>query len=129
MPTMPTALRNSVCDLVVDSADAGSGAATIEVRTGSTPGAGTLLLTWTLNDPAFGSAATGAAALAVGSTIQSTAVATGTAGHARLKDSNGTVVLELTVGTSGADVILSSLSITNGVAYQLTSGTVTQPAS
>jgi hypothetical protein len=127
--TLPTALRNTLCDAVVDTLDAGAGAATLEVRTGSTPGGGTLLLTFTLNDPAFGSSSAGAAALATGTTISATAAATGTAGHARLKDSDGTVRLDgLSVGTSGASVNLSTLSVTSGVVFQLQSGTCTQPA-
>lgn len=132
MPTLPTALRNGMCDLAADSWDAGSGPATIEVRTGATPGAGTLLLTFTMNDAAWGNSGASVAGRAdvnLGSAISATAVATGTAGNARVKDSDGTTRMDLTVGTSGADLNLSTTSIVSGIVYQLTAGTMTQPAS
>lgn len=131
MPTLPTNIRNSLADVVADAHDV-SGAGTIEVRTGSTPGAGTLLLTFTLNNPAYGAAGAtvaGRADLATGSSISATAVATGTAGHARVKNGAGATVQDLSVGTSGAELNLSTLSVVLGVVYQLTGGTITQPAS
>ncbi|NUW45557.1 hypothetical protein [Nonomuraea rhodomycinica] len=130
---IPTAARNAAIDAVVDLLDAGAGAATIEVRTGSQPATandaatGTVLATFTLADPAFGSASSGVATLA--STPRSTTgVAAGTAGWFRAKDSNGNTVFDGAVGTSGAELNLNTLTISVGVNVEITSGTMTMPA-
>jgi len=130
---IPTAVRNAACDAIVDALDAGAGAATIEVRSGSQPATandaatGTLLATFTLADPAFGAASGGVANLA--STPRSTTgAAAGTAGWFRAKDSNGATVFDGSVGTSGADMNLNTLTISVGVSVEITSGTVTMPA-
>lgn len=125
--------RSAACDAIVDRLDAGSGAATIEVRTGSAPSSaddaatGTLLLTFTLADPAFGAASSGVATLA---SVPRTAIgaAVGTAGWARMLDSDGTKICDLSVGTSGTDVEISSTSITVGRTVSLTALTITVPA-
>lgn len=55
-----------------------------------------------------------------------TASSTGTAAAAQIKNSGGTVrVTGLTVGTSGSDINLDSVSITSGQNVDLTSATVT----
>lgn len=54
-----------------------------------------------------------------------TASATGTAAKAEIRNNAGTVIATLTVGTSAADVILSSLSITSGAAVVVSSSTLT----
>jgi len=52
--------------------------------------------------------------------------ATGTAAAARIRDSdNNDVVTGLTVGTSGADIILDSVSITAGQTVTLLTGAIT----
>lgn len=117
---------NAMVDALTDLVDGG----TIEVRTGSAPGAGnaatgTLLVTFTLPTPSFGSASAKVATL--GSVSAATAAATGTAGYFRAKTSGGTAVFEGTVGTSGADLNLSSTSITSGGSVSITSGTLTGP--
>jgi hypothetical protein len=130
---IPTAARNAACDAVVDLADAGAGAATIEIRTGSQPASandtatGTLLATVTCADPAFGSASSGVATLA-GTPLSTTGVAAGTAGWFRMKDSAGNTVMDGSVGTSGAELNLNTTTISVGVTVQVTSGTVTMPA-
>ena len=54
------------------------------------------------------------------------AIAAGTAAAARFKDSTGTVIISsLTVGTSGADINLSSVGVAIGDIVQITSGTIT----
>ena len=85
---------------------------------------GTLLAAFTLGSP-FAPAASGG--------VQSptlpaatTGVANGTAGWARVTKADGsTAVMDLTVGTSGAQVNLSSLSITAGGPVSVTSWTIT----
>lgn len=133
---LPTAARNAAADAVVDLADAGSGAATVQVRTGSQPASandaatGTLLVTITLNDPAFGAASSGVATLDVDPELTGTAVATGTAGWFRLLDSTGATVLDgsVTATGGGGDMTLASTSIASGAEVSITSGSVTMPA-
>lgn len=131
---LSTAARNAAADAVVDLVDAGAGAGVIEIRTGAAPAtandadSGTLLATLTFSDPAFGAASSGVAT-ASSITQDSSADATGTAGHFRVKDSNGNVVFQGSVGTSGAVMNLVTTSITAGQPVQITSFTYAQPAS
>lgn len=132
---IPTAARNAACDAVVDLLDAGAGAATIEVRTGSQPASandaasGTLLATFTLADPAFGGAASGVATLA-SAPRTTTGAAAGTAGWFRAKDSTGATVFDgsVTATGGGGDLTLNTTTISIGLTVELTSGTVTMPA-
>lgn len=129
------AARNAMCDALVDLLDAGSGAATIKLYTGTQPagpgtavGAQTLLGTLTCSDPAFGSASSGTAT-ASAITSDTTADATGTATWFRAADSNGLAVIDGSVGTSAADLILDSVSIVAGGTIAVTAWTITMPAS
>lgn len=130
---LSTGSQNAACDAIVDRLDAGAAAGTIKVYSGSQPttandaATGTLLATFTLGDPAFGSAAAGVASL-LGVPLSATAVATGTAGWFRAADSDGNTVFDGSVGTSGAQLNLNSLSITSGGTVQITSGTATMPS-
>lgn len=132
--SISTTARNAACDAVVDLIDGGAGAGTIDIRTGSKPATvattatGTLLATVTLADPAFGSASSGAAAGTDPSAV--TAVADGTAGWFRVKDSNGAGIMDGTVTATGGggDMTLSTTSITTGLSVDITSLTVTMPA-
>lgn len=133
MATISTAARNAACNAVVDLIDAGSAAGYLQIRTGSSPGigsaaTGTLLATLTFSDPAFGNAATGVAT-ASAITSDTSADADGTAGYARVFDSDNVAIMDLTVGTSGADLNLDSTSIVTGGTVSVTSMTVTMPAS
>lgn len=132
---LPTATRNAACDAIVDSADAGSGAGTIQIRSGTQPASandvasGTLLATVTLADPAFGAASSGSASLA-GTPRAATGVAAGTAGWFRLLDSTGATVLDgsVTATGGGGDLTLNTTTISTGLAIEITSGSVTMPA-
>lgn len=130
-----TAARNAALDAIVDLVDAGAGAGTLEVRTGSQPAnantaaTGTVLVTFTLADPAFAAAASGAVDIdADPDVVDSSADNTGTAGWARVYDSNGNAIFDGSVGTSGTDFIINTTSITAGQTVTLTSGTLTFPA-
>lgn len=60
--------------------------------------------------------------------LSAAASATGTAALAELRDSTGAVIVSgLTVGTAGADIIISNTAITTGQTVQVTSGTITHP--
>lgn len=129
---IPNATALLACDAIVDDVDAGASAGTLEIRTGAAPtncedvDSGTLLGTLTFSDPAFGSAvdnAPGAIATAAAITSDTNADATGTAAHFRVKDSNGVVRMQGTVGTSGADLNLDNVSIVAGGTIAVTSMT------
>jgi len=123
MPTLETSARNAACDAIVDLIDAGAGAGTLVFETSGDVEVATL----TFSDPAFGDAATGTA---TASAITSDTNATGgTIAQASAYDSNAAKVIEFTCGTSGADINLSSLSITAGDTVSCSSLTVTVPAS
>lgn len=134
---LPTAVRNAACDTIVDRLDAGSGAATIQIRTGSQPASandaatGTVLATVTLADPAFGNAGAvtpGVAALSDPAAV--TGVADGTAGWFRARDSDGNTVLDgLVTATGGSgDLTLNTTTISTGVTVDITGGSITMPA-
>ena len=124
--TLSTAARNAACDAIVDLIDGGASAGTLEIQNSG----GTVLATITLSDPAFGSAATGVATMAGVPLSDTSADATGTAAKARYKDSNGTVIVdEITVGTSGTQIIIDNTSITTGQTVTVTAATFTMPAS
>lgn len=130
-----TATRSTMMNAVEAALDGGSGPATLEIRTGSQPAnadaaaSGTLLATLTLNDPA-GAQSGGVITMSVSPAVTATAVATGTAGWARLKDSTGATVLDGSVGTAATDFIIDSTSITSGQGVSLVAtSTLTYPAS
>lgn len=128
-----TSARNAAADAIVDLIDGGASAGRIEIRSGSRPSVnaaltGTVLASITLADPAFGAAASGVATATVPQS-DSSADATGTAGYLAALDSDSNVIYTATVGTSGsgADAILSTLSIVAGEPVTLNSMTFTQP--
>jgi hypothetical protein len=133
--TLSTAARNARVDALVDLVDGGSGAGKVRIYDGSRPaGPGTavsgqtLLAELTFTDPAFGAGSSGVAT-ASSITSDSSADATGTASWARILDSNNVAVWDCSVGTSGSDINLSSVSIVAGGTVSITSWTVTDPAS
>jgi hypothetical protein len=104
-----------------------SQAGTTAVLEIGTAAMGTVLATFTLDNPIAG-AATGAGVLTLsGFPKNDTADATGTAAAARIRTSSGgtDIITGLTVGTSGTDVILDSTSITSGQTVTLSSAVIT----
>jgi hypothetical protein len=88
---------------------------------------GTILASFTLNNPAAGTA-TGAGVLSLsGFPKNATASATGTAAAARIRTATGgtDIITGLTVGTTGTDVILDTTSITSGQTVTMNSATIT----
>jgi hypothetical protein len=125
MPVLETLARNAACNAVVDLIDAGSGAGTLVFETSGDVEVATL----TYSDPAFGDALNG---VATASAITPDTDATGgTIAQASVYDSDNTKIMELTVGTvgSGADIELSSLTVTAGETVSVSSQTFTMPAS
>jgi hypothetical protein len=116
-----TTLKNARLQLVVTAIDAGSGAGTLEI---GTAGMGTVLAAITLSDPC-GSVSGGVLTFTV-PVSDNAANASGTAAEARIKDSDGNVVVSgLTVGTSGTNVVLNSTDISINQQVTITSATIT----
>lgn len=126
-PKLANLGANAASDAVVDQADGGK----LRIYSGTQPtnadtaiGAQTLLAELTLGSPAFGSASAGVAT-ANAITADSTADATGTAAFFRVVTSGGATLWDGSVGTSGADVNLDSISIVAGGTVSVTSFTFT----
>jgi hypothetical protein len=121
--TYANSLKDTRMTAVITALDTASGFATIDIASsaGFTSG---ILVTITLAKPSFTEASE--AITMAGAPKSGTAGATGTATQARIKDGAGTVVVSgLTVGTSAADIILNSTSITNGQTVTLSSAVIT----
>ncbi len=125
-----TAVRNAMLDAARGLLDAGAGAGKLRIYTGSQPGGGpsasatgTLLVEIALNDPAFDAAASGAAAADVSPALSALATATGTAGWARLLDSNNVAIVDGSVTGSGGggNLIIDNTAVVSGAAVSITS--------
>jgi hypothetical protein len=131
---LANAVRSLACDAIVDSLDAGAGAGTIAIRTGAQPtnvgdaDTGTLLGTLTCSDPAFGAASNGVAT-ANAITSDTNADNSGTAGHARAKDSDGNIKFDCTCGQGTGDISFDNNVIVAGGTIAISSATVTVPIS
>lgn len=130
-------VAKSMLDALTTAADAGS-AAVINIYSGSVPadadasiGAATLLAQLTMSATSFGAAADanpGARITANTITADSSADNTGTASFFRILTQNaGTVIAQGTVGTSSADLVLNTTSITSGSTVSISSATITLP--
>jgi len=123
------AAKDDALDAAFDLVNAGSGAGNIQVWSGAvpaTPGTapgGTLLATFTMADPGFDPSASAVKALDAAPDLTTSTVAAGTPSYARGRDSDGNVVFDGTVGTSGTDFITSSSPWTSAQTVNLTSGT------
>ncbi len=124
-----TLFRNLQGNAIGDAFNSGS----IEIRTGSQPATGdtavtgTLLCTIALPADAFGAASSGVFSKA--GTWSGTAVADGTAGYARFKNSGGTVTFDCSIGESASDLIIDDDAIVTGSLVTCTGFTFTVPAS
>lgn len=131
--TLADTVASAMADAVTTAVDAGAAAGTMKFYTGAKPASpadaatGTLLATVTLADPAAAAAAAGVAAWTGATSVA--AAASGTPGWFRVADSNGTVVFDGTVGTSGADVNFDNVTWVAGGTVTLTGGNFTQPTS
>ncbi|MFG1683516.1 hypothetical protein ACGFNP_25330 [Nonomuraea sp. NPDC049269] len=128
------AARSALADALRILPDAGSGAGKIRVYTASQPagpdtavGAQTLLAEFTLADPSFGAASNGVITMA-STPRTTTGLAAGTAAWFRMLDSNNVAIADGAVSTSGAELNLNTTTISVGVNVEITSGTITMPA-
>ncbi len=128
--------RSAAVDAVVDLIDAGSAGGTIKIYDGSMPATvetavstQTLLATLTFSDPAFGDDENGVAT-ANSITSDASADATGTAGWARIADSDGTDIMDVDVTATGGGgtIEINTTSIVAGGSVAITAFTVTMPS-
>ena len=126
---LATTLRTARADAINTALNAGAGAGLLRVYDGTRPSTGgtatNLLAELTLSDPASSGASSGVLTLSA-VTADASANATGTATWCRMVDSDGTFVLDGTVGTSGQDFNLNTTSITSGVQVSCTSAVLTE---
>lgn len=87
-----------------------------------TAGLSTVLST---NDLSSTAGTVGSGVLTFNAITDATASGTGTAAEAKITDGTNDIVTGLTVGTSGANINLSSVGITSGDTVSVTSGTIT----
>jgi hypothetical protein len=125
---LSTASRNLAVDAVGDSLNGG----TIQIRTGAQPtnvadaASGTLLGTLTFNATAFGAPSTGVVT-AASITSDTSADASGTAGHARLLTSGAAIHSDATCGQGSGDFNFDNNVIVAGGTIAVSALTLTQP--
>lgn len=117
--TLQTNARNASVTAVTGLLDAG----TIEIQSSTD----VVLAVLTFGATAFGAPATGVAT-ANPITRDESANASGTATKFVVKNSAAAAVFAGTVGTSAADLIVSTTSVTAGQPFEINSFTYTQPA-
>lgn len=121
---LETNARNALANAFDDLMNTGSGTSNLKLET-----AGDVeVATFNLQNPAFGAASTGVIT-AQGTPIQDTSATGGTVAQGSLYNRNGDKVSESPAGTSGTEIIMSSLTVGVGETVTLTALTVTQPAS
>lgn len=120
-----TTLRNAQLDAITTAV---GNAGKLRIYDGTRPSTGgaatTLLAEFTLGTPFSGAAA--AAVLSPTLPADTTGVAAGTATWFRITTSGGAAVIDGSAGTSGADLILNTTTISIGVAVSVTGFTITR---
>lgn len=133
--SLTNAVASAMADAAVDLIDV-SAPGKLEIRSGSQPAnadaaaGGTVLATFDLANPAFGTASNGVATLDASPSLTTTGAATGTATWFRIYDGSATplAILDGAVASTGsAELNLNTTSISTGVNVEITSGTFTVP--
>ena len=131
---LATATRNAAANAIADLIDTGGGAGKILIRTGAQPtnvgdaDSGTLLATLTFSATAFGAASTGVVTAAT-ITSDTSVDASGTAGHARLKDFADAIHSDADCGQGSGSVNFDNASLVAGGTCAISSCTITVPIS
>lgn len=132
---LPAATRNSLVQRIQELIDAGAGPGILRIYDGTQPATGggaittqVLLGTLTFSDPSAPSAVSGVLTFNV-ITQDTAADATSTATWARILDSNGVTIFDCDVNTSGATLNFNTTAFVAGGPIQISSFTVTMPAS
>lgn len=126
--TLKTNRMQLVADLIAGKTAAAStgsaSAGSLVIGTSALSGSTGVLATFTLATTPL--TESGGVLTLAGTPLSATASATGTAAKAEFRNNAGAVVVSgMTVGTSAADIILSSVSIVSGGSVSVTSGTIT----
>lgn len=121
---LETSMRNALADAFDATINTGGGTATLVFETSGD----VEVATFDLANPAFGGAAAGVLTLA-GVPLQDESATGGVVAQASLEDRGGTKQAELTVGTSGAEITITSTTIAATEPVDLTGLTITMPAS
>lgn len=127
--THPTAVRNAMCDLVVDLIDADSGAGYLEFQTSGDSEVATCPFSSTAFDDA-GSAGGNSAGVATANSMTDDSNATGgTIAKARAKDGADTEVFacSVTATSGGGDIEITSVAIAASETVSVTSLTYEAP--
>ncbi len=119
-----TALRNVLADAIDTEVNTGTGTATLQFETSADAEVATI----NLQNPAFGAAATGTITLQ-GVTLSDTSATGGTVAQASIYNRGATKQLEMTCGTGAQEITISSTSVAATDQVDLTSLTITVPAS
>ncbi len=120
-----TATKTARMNAVVAQIDGGPAAGVLQI---GTAGMAAVLAEITLDDPC-GTVVNGVLTFSNFPRSDTSANATGTAAAARVRDSTGTdIITGLTVGTSAADIVLDSTSLTAGQTVTINSATITHAA-
>ena len=123
--TYSTATKTARMTAVRDAIDGGPAAGVLQI---GTTGMASVLAEITLNDPC-GTVSNGVLTLSGFPKSDTAANATGTAAAARIRDSAGNdIITGLTVGTTGTDIVLDSVSITASQTVTLNSASITHAA-
>lgn len=122
-----SALRTTRMNAVVSAIDAGTGPGKLKI---GTSGMASVLAVLTLVDPC-GAVSGDVLTFDFDPDISDTSADnTGTAAEATITDSDDNVIVSgLTVGTSGTNIVLDSVSITAGQTVTITAGTLTHNTS
>lgn len=125
---LSTTVRTNRMTQILNAIDGGSGAGKLKFYDGTRPATGgtatTLLGTVTCSDPC-GTVSNGVLTFSA-FTQDSSADATGTATWARFTDSADTFVADVSVGTSGTEIVLNTVSIVSGGPISISSGSLTE---
>jgi len=127
--SLSTTLRNSRLDAITTAI---GGSALLRIYSGTAPAnvgtalSGNTQLAELTCNATFAPAASAGVLTLNSITQDSSADATGTATFFRILTSGGTAIVQGTVGTSGADLNLNSVSLSSGAAVSVTSFTITE---
>jgi hypothetical protein len=120
---LTTAMRNILADAIDDAVNGGGGAGYAQFETSGDVEVATL----TFSATAFGAASGGT--ITANAITSDTSATGGVAAKLSLYDAADAKVLELSVGTSGADVTITNTTIPIGATVTMSALTVTVPAS
>lgn len=122
-----TTVRNNRQTQIGNAIDGGAGAGILYIYSGVRPAsggaAGTILATLTLPKPSFTVAG---GVLTFNAITPVNASSSGTASWARITDSTGAWIADMSVGLSASDINLNALLIAIGAQVAVTAGTITE---